>query len=66
MGGSSTVNFLMYQRGHRRDFDRLAEEIGDGVWSYDNILPVFKRTERNTDPNVSDKYHGRHGPVSVG
>ena len=56
---------MMYQRGNRRDYDFIAEETGDRVWSYDNLLPVFKRTERNTDPNVSDQYHGRRGPVGV-
>ena len=55
----------MYQRGNRRDYDQIAEETGDPVWSYDNLLPIFKRTESNTDPTVSDEYHGRDGPVSV-
>ena len=56
---------MMYQRGNRRDYDQIAEETGDPVWSYDNLLPIFKRTERNTDPTVSDEYHGRDGPVGV-
>ena len=56
---------MMYQRGHPNDYEGLAEATGDPTWSYKNLLPLFKKNERNTDPKLDDKYHGRTGVMGV-
>lgn len=62
MGGSSSINGMMYSRGHPRDYDQWAQ-MGAKGWSYDDVLPFFKKSERNwrgEGPN-----HGGSGPMSV-
>ena len=63
LGGSSSMNAMIYMRGHRHDYDTWASELGAPGWSYDDVLPVFKRSEGNT--RLGDPYHGRGGPLSV-
>ncbi|MEO8566876.1 MAG: choline dehydrogenase [Betaproteobacteria bacterium] len=60
LGGSSSINGLIYVRGQREDYDRWAAE-GNAGWSYDEVLPYFKRLEHAVggDP----VYHGRDGPL---
>ena len=43
----------------------MVTEYGAYGWSYEEVLPLFKKTENNSDHNVSDKYHGRNGPIGV-
>lgn len=62
LGGSSTVNGMMYNRGNRRDYDRWAEQ-GLGGWGYADVLPYFKRLE--TSWRGEGKYHGDSGPVGI-
>ena len=62
LGGSSSVNAMVYARGHRSDYDRWAEE-GNAGWSYDEVLPYFKRAEHNE--RGADAYHGSGGPLNV-
>lgn len=62
LGGSSSINGLIYIRGQREDYDHWAS-IGNKGWSYDECLPYFKRSERN-QRGASD-YHGGDGPLSV-
>ncbi len=62
LGGSSAINAMVYIRGHRWDYDNWAAMGCDG-WSYDDVLPVFKRCEDNEDGG--DEFHGRGGPLSV-
>jgi len=64
LGGSSAINGMIYIRGHRADYDGWAALGCDG-WDYDSVLPYFKRSEANTDPDKDDAYHGRGGPLSV-
>lgn len=65
LGGTSVVNFMIYQRGHRRDFDGWAAN-GNVGWSYDEILPYFKRSERIGIPELYDSpFHGRDGYLDV-
>ena len=52
IGGSSSINGMVYVRGHARDFDTWAEMGADG-WSYADVLPYFKRMEHS---------HGGSGP----
>jgi choline dehydrogenase len=63
LGGSTSINGLVYNRGQREDFDGWAE-MGCRGWSYDEVLPYFKRNEMrlgDSDP----KYRGKQGPVPV-
>ncbi len=62
IGGSSSINAMIYLRGHRADFDEWAALGCDG-WSYDDVLPYFKRAEDN-ERGASD-YHGAGGPLAV-
>ncbi|XP_067637857.1 glucose dehydrogenase [FAD, quinone]-like [Eurosta solidaginis] len=64
MGGSSVLNYMMYTRGNRRDYDRWAE-LGNQGWSYNDVLPYFKKYEGSEIPNAEPNYVGRHGPVKI-
>ncbi|MCB0978755.1 MAG: GMC family oxidoreductase N-terminal domain-containing protein [Acidimicrobiales bacterium] len=63
LGGSSTINAMIYARGHRSDFDTWAE-LGNPGWGYDDVLPFFKRSECNAIHRDSP-YHGVDGPLHV-
>ena len=62
LGGSSAINAMVYIRGNRFDYDRWAE-LGCTGWSYDDVLPYFKRSEGNA--RGGDAWHGGDGPLSV-
>ncbi|TAM12486.1 MAG: choline dehydrogenase [Nevskiaceae bacterium] len=62
LGGSSSVNAMIYTRGHRRDYDHWAA-LGNTGWSYADVLPIFRRTENNA--RGSDAYHGVGGGLNV-
>src|SRR5258708_2130994 len=62
LGGSSSINALLYVRGNARDYDRWAK-LGNEGWAYDDVLPYFKKSE-NYDGGAS-KYHGAGGPLNV-
>lgn len=62
LGGSSSLNAMMYARGHRWDYDHWAS-LGNDGWSYDEILPYFKKAENNE--NITSEYHGKGGPLNV-
>jgi choline dehydrogenase len=62
LGGSSTMNAMIYIRGNAADFDGWAEEGAPG-WSYREILPSFIRSECNERGDT--RYHGRSGPLAV-
>jgi len=62
LGGSSSMNAMIYIRGNRRDYDEWAERGAEG-WSYDEVLPYFKRAEDNE--RGEDAFHGTGGPLSV-
>ncbi len=61
-GGSSAINGMIYIRGHRRDYDEWAQ-IGLPGWSYDDVLPYFRRSERFQ--RGADAFHGGDGPLAV-
>ncbi|XP_005191724.3 glucose dehydrogenase [FAD, quinone]-like [Musca domestica] len=65
LGGTSSINFMIYNRGNRRDFDRWAE-FGNPGWSYQDVLPYFKKSE-NCYVNGLERspYHNRTGPLNV-
>ena len=62
IGGSSSINGMVYVRGHARDFDRWEKE-GAAGWSYKDCLPYFKRTENWQDGE--DNYRGGDGLVAT-
>jgi choline dehydrogenase len=62
LGGSSSINGMMYVRGHARDYDRWAQ-MGCRGWSHADVLPYFRRAERH--PRGPDAYHGGDGPLAV-
>ncbi|KFA96846.1 GMC family oxidoreductase [Vibrio sp. ER1A] len=62
LGGSSSINAMMYARGHRYDYDRWAS-LGNEGWSYDECLPYFKKAENNEVHH--DDFHGQGGPLNV-
>ncbi|ODN01925.1 Glucose dehydrogenase [FAD, quinone] [Orchesella cincta] len=64
LGGTSLLNFLAWIRGHPRDYDNWAEITGDKRWSYESLLPYFKRTE-NYLGKGSDRYHGHSGEIPI-
>ena len=53
---------MIYIRGHRADYDHWADE-GNKGWSYDEVLPYFRRAEHNE--RIADEYHGNGGPLNV-
>ena len=62
LGGSSSVNAMIYIRGQREDYDHWAAQ-GNPGWSYDEVLPYFKRAEDNA--RGADAFHGSKGPLHV-
>ena len=62
VGGSSSINMMAYVRGNRRDYDRWRQMGMDG-WSYENVLPYFRRSE--SFDSGGDAYHGGDGPLST-
>ena len=62
LGGSSSINAMIYIRGQREDYDRWAAQ-GNPGWSYDELLPYFKRAEDNA--RGADAFHGSGGPLHV-
>lgn len=67
LGGSSTINGMIYVRGTRKDYDNWAA-AGNIGWGYNDVLPYFKKSEGNTGIGtlVDEKYHGRNGPMTTG
>lgn len=62
LGGSSSINAMIYMRGHRADYDEWAA-LGNPGWSYADLLPLFRRNEANQ--RGADTFHGGEGPLSV-
>lgn len=65
MGGTSTINYMIYIRGNPRDYDEWAEN-GNPGWSYEEVLPYFIKSEDNHNPDkVAPNAHGVGGYLSV-
>jgi choline dehydrogenase len=62
LGGSSSINGLLYVRGQHEDYDRWRQR-GNAGWGYDDVLPYFKKAENQQ--RGGDKYHGVGGPLPV-
>ena len=62
LGGGSSINAQVYTRGHRNDYDHWAANGAEG-WSFDEVLPYFKKAEDNL--RLVNDYHGTGGPLKV-
>jgi choline dehydrogenase-like flavoprotein len=62
LGGSSSVNAMVYIRGQRADYDEWAAQGNEG-WAWNDVLPYFKRSEHNE--RGADEFHGTGGPMNV-
>jgi choline dehydrogenase len=63
LGGSSSINGMIYMRGQRGDYDRWAELTGDPSWRWESVLPLFKKSEDYH--GGGDEFHGAGGPWRV-
>ena len=65
MGGSSLLNYMVYTRGSKHDFDEW-EHLGATGWSYKDVLPYFKKSERILAEELQNSdVHGHDGYISV-
>ncbi|MEH2419886.1 MAG: GMC family oxidoreductase N-terminal domain-containing protein [Nostoc sp.] len=62
LGGSSSINFMMYVRGNPQDYDRW-QELGNPGWNYEGVLPYFKKSEHSS--RGASEFHGVDGELSV-
>jgi len=62
LGGSSSINAMVYMRGQAADYDHW-RQLGNAGWSYADVLPFFTKSERNE--RIQDDFHGRDGPLNV-
>ncbi|HUH86159.1 MAG TPA: GMC family oxidoreductase N-terminal domain-containing protein, partial [Stellaceae bacterium] len=62
LGGSSSINAMVYIRGQAQDYDRW-RQLGNTGWSHADVLPFFKKAERNE--RLKDEFHGTEGPLNV-
>ena len=62
LGGSSSTNAMAYVRGNKADYDEWAA-LGNLGWSYKEVLPYFKKSEKNED--INNDYHGKEGLLNV-
>ncbi len=63
LGGSSSINAMIYVRGSRHDYDSWRDDYGCEGWGYTDLLPYFLRAESNS--RGASAYHGASGPLSV-
>ena len=64
LGGGSSINVMVWARGHRSDWEHFASEAGDSRWSYQNVLETYRRIE-NWQGALDPKFRGTGGPVWV-
>ena len=62
LGGSSSTNAMAYVRGNKEDFNEWAA-LGNSGWSYDEVLPYFKKSEANEQ--YGEPFHGQEGPLNI-
>ncbi|KAM0803866.1 glucose-methanol-choline oxidoreductase [Usnea florida] len=74
LGGSTCINFCVYTRGPKADYEQWAHLVGDNSWSWEHVLERFKKLERFRSPledhigyaDISSSAHGFDGPLAVG
>jgi choline dehydrogenase len=62
LGGSTSINAMIYIRGQAQDYNRW-RDLGNEGWGYSDVLPFFRRAEHNE--RLADEYHGTDGPMNV-
>ena len=62
LGGSSSINAMIYIRGNRFDFDHW-QDLGNTGWAFNDVLPYFKKSENQT--RIHSEFHGHGGPLCV-
>jgi choline dehydrogenase len=62
LGGSSSINYMVYIRGHAADYDGWRDQ-GNPGWGYEDVLPLFRKSEHNE--RLENRYHGRGAPLNV-
>ena len=62
LGGSSSINGMVYIRGQAEDFDHW-RQLGNTGWSFEDVLPYFRRAE--DQQSIRDDFHGKGGPLAV-
>src|SRR5215472_13743261 len=64
LGGGSSINAMIWARGHKSDWDFFASEIGDSAWGYESVLDIYRRIE-DWQGTPDPRYRGTGGPVFV-
>jgi choline dehydrogenase len=62
LGGSTSINAMIYIRGQAQDYDHW-RELGNDGWGYSDVLPFFRKAEHNE--RLADRFHGTTGPMNV-
>lgn len=65
LGGSSSINGMIYQRGNPMDYERWGADEGMETWDFAHCLPYFKRLENAVDSPDDDEYRGHDGPIKL-
>ncbi|MFY8158389.1 MAG: choline dehydrogenase, partial [Ilumatobacteraceae bacterium] len=65
LGGSSSINGMIFQRGNPLDYERWGADPGMGEWDYAHCLPYFKKMESCIAADASDKFRGKTGPLHM-
>jgi choline dehydrogenase len=64
LGGGSSINVMVWARGHKNDWDFFASEAGDPAWNYDSVLNIYRRIE-DWHGSPDPMYRGTGGPIFV-
>lgn len=65
LGGSSSINGMIFQRGNPLDFERWGADVGMSSWDYAHCLPYFKRMENCLAADKTDQFRGKDGPLRL-
>lgn len=65
LSGATAVNYGLWLRGPKNDYDRWADMVGDDSWSYESLLPYFRGFEKHYDSSADPLQHGFDGPMHV-
>jgi choline dehydrogenase-like flavoprotein len=64
LGGTSVLNYMIYTRGHKRDYDNW-ERLGCEGWNYQNVSYYFRKMENNIAEGLTKNYYGKKGPLKI-
>eukprot|EP00405_Crypthecodinium_cohnii_P015417 CAMPEP_0206463330 /NCGR_PEP_ID=MMETSP0324_2-20121206/26534_1 /ASSEMBLY_ACC=CAM_ASM_000836 /TAXON_ID=2866 /ORGANISM="Crypthecodinium cohnii, Strain Seligo" /LENGTH=612 /DNA_ID=CAMNT_0053935705 /DNA_START=56 /DNA_END=1894 /DNA_ORIENTATION=+ len=65
LGGSSSINYMLYVRGDPRNYDQWSKEYGCEGWSWEEVVPFFKKSENFGSERGMEGLHGKDGPLNV-